>query len=396
MKRKVKNINLKHILILVVCLIIFNLCFNLIRNTIRKSNIYNVKSYEQVSVDYKGKAYFVFDEYVYNSFEGLSLKTNNDSLIRDDEKISETISINASTKANELKSFLNEIKDDEKLKKNLSKDQIISEIYNEKFSNLDLNYTDSINHKFKFLDSELEFLESYTDKKTIEAEKTGYYINDLDGYETLINKSNIDNFEMDSLNIERDDKDVKLKGLKYLNSKFYNILIEVDNFEKYENINFRNLKVKFDSKEYLVSDYKLVRSKDGRIFMNLYMNEGLTEAKNYRTKDISLTFNELKTFAVPSSSIVMKDGQTGVYSVDSGKVKFAAVKVIYEHEDKSYILTRKEDVYPKAKLDLIEENNANLNYDTSDEDYIETTEIHEFSEVLKNVDNVKIGDEYEY
>lgn len=396
MKRSKKIFTLKNLLVLLIVLIIFNMCFNLIKNTIRKSNIYTIKSYENVDVKVDAKAYFVFDEHVFNNFDQNQLKINGDNLFRDREKISETISIDASSKANDLIVFLNKVSKADYDASIPNVNSIINDIYNEKYSNLNFNYTDSINEKNKYLDQEKAFYESYLENKAIVSDKTGYYINKLDGYEGYINQVNMDNFTGDIFNINSKAKNEPILGLKYLNSKSYNVLLKIDDFEKYKDVNFSNLKVKYDVKEYLVSDFKIIKDSKGQSFINLYMNEGLSEAKNYRFKDVSLSFNQLKMLKVPSGSILDNDGQRGVYCVDSGKIVFSPVKEIYKNSGYTYVYTKKEDVFPRAKLELIEKNNSNLSYDAKDKNYINISEIGEFSEILINPDKAKIGDNYEY
>lgn len=391
MKSNNNKLGLKALLILIAFLMLLNFVISFIKNREKKANIYNVQSKVSIPITYSGKGTFVFDEYVIDAFENTEQKIDSSKIYRNDEKVIDKLSPEVNRRLKEQNDFLNALASN---KKTHERPFLISNIYNDDIYKIDYNYTDSINEKEKYKEKEIEFFENLKDKNAIIASKSGFYTSDIDGYESLLNKNNISNHTTDIFIAKYPEQKNSLKGLKYISNKSYDVILKINNFEKYNKVPFNKIKVVYDKDEYLVSNYNIHKNKNDETYIQLTLNEGLSEVFSKREANVKIIFNELNTFKVPHRAIVNMDGQDGVYTIDSGIIEFAPVKVVYTDKDYSYLHTNKESVFPKSYLDLVEENNNNLANDVNDKDYIKIVEINEFSNILLNTDNIKVGDRY--
>lgn len=398
MDNKQKSLALRLFLGLVILLIIINMARNYYLNRKRQANIYNVMGMVQTPITYKTQGVFVFDEFVIDAFEDTKASVDDDKLVRDRDKIIDTTDSKVNYKLKKQKTFLDGIKaptvnSNEITSESLDVDFYTS-IYHDKISDINLNYVDSLNEKFKYHEIYKNFVDSFFANDTILVNKTGFYISKLDGYESIINSSNIDSYTNDKLNFTNLEKDKLNVGLKYVNNKEYYILTQVENFEKYEKLGITDLSINMDGRKYYAASYEIQKDSEGISHIKIKMHEGLDRAIKKRISEIDINFNTIKTINIPTSAIYELNGRTGVYTVDSGVVEFAPVKEIYRIEDMSCVYTNPEDVYPQSYLDKVEENNKNLLYDSEDKNYIKLTEIQEYSNILLDKASYKVGDRY--
>lgn len=393
MKKGRNKLGLKAFFGLVIVLIFLNMLVSASKNKKRQNNIYNVMGMQESLIKYDSKAYFAFDEYVFDSVEDINIDVVDGKLIRSEEKIFDSANSQVNTNIKKQDEFL-----EKRPQKNSNEDKntMIDYLYQNRLSKLDLSFVDSINQRDNFTDKKKKIIKSYLSNDAFLVDRTGFYLTKVDGYESLINAANIDQFISDPFVIENIEKDKIQAGLKYINNKEYYILVEVDNLDEYLKLGIKDLSVSFDDQTYYVSDYSFKKSNEGKYFMKLRMNEGIDSAVKYRMTDISLNFRTIKALKIPQKAIYKVDGQTGVYTIDDGIIQFAPVKIIYndDYDNFAFVLTSPEDVLSKAYLDRVRKNNENLNNDKYDKDYINLYEIGEFSSILLDIGSNKVGDRY--
>lgn len=391
MKHRKNKLTIKICIALVFILIIINMIIKYSRNKSKQDNIYNVMGLEQTSIQFNSKAYFVFDEYSLDAFEGISSNLTEGKLIRNEEKLFDNANAQVNNSIKKQSEFL---KNRPKKKFDKNKVDIINSIYNNNLSKLDLSFLDSINDNKYFYEKKSDLIKSYINNDSFIVNTTGFYLSKVDGYESLINSNNIRYFSDDLFNINNIEKDKLQTGLKYVNNKEYHIITKIKNFDKYLSIGIDNLSISFDNQTFYDSNYEFVKGKNDEFYIIFKMNEGIDKAIKHRVSNIVINFKTFKSLKVPKKSIYYINKQAGVYTIDSGRVQFAPVKIIYTENDICSVLTSSEDVLSKSYLDLVRKNNQNLNNDTSDKNYISLYEIKEFSNILLDIGSYKVGDRY--
>lgn len=391
MKKTYNKLGLKLFIALIIALFIINMAINYSKNKKKQDNIYNVMGMEETKIKYKTKAYFVFDEYTIDSFEDINVNIDEKKLLRSEEKLFDGVNSQVNNKIKKQNEFINK----NSTKKNLKdKDEIIELLYDNKLSKLNFSFLDSINETDKFSKKKRDIINSYMSEDAFIVGDTGFYLTKTDGYESLINSSNIDAFNNDFFSIKNIEKDKLQTGLKYVNNKAYYILAKVENFEKYMDLGVDNLSISFDDQDFYVSDYTFSKDINDNYYLKFKMNEGIEKALNHRITDIEINFKNMNTIKIPEKAIHYKDDIQGVYCIDSGVIEFAPVKVLYREDGMCSILTNPEDVLSKSYLDLVKKNNDNLKNDRNDKDYIYISQIHEFSNILLELGSYKVGDRY--
>lgn len=391
MKHRKNKLSIKICITLFFILIIINMIIKYSRNKSKQDNIYNVMGLEQTSIQFNSKAYFVFDEYSLDAFEGISSNLTEGKLIRNEEKLFDNANAQVNNSIKKQSEFL---KNRPKKKFDKNKVDIINSIYNNNLSKLDLSFLDSINDNKYFYEKKSDLIKSYINNDSFIVNTTGFYLSKVDGYESLINSNNIRYFSDDLFNINNIEKDKLQTGLKYVNNKEYHIITKIKNFDKYLSMGIDNLSISFDNQTFYDSNYEFVKGKNDEFYIIFKMNEGIDKAIKHRVSNIVINFKTFKSLKVPKKSIYYINKQAGVYTIDSGRVQFAPVKIIYTENNICSVLTSSEDVLSKSYLDLVRRNNKNLNNDTSDKNYISLYEIKEFSNILLDIGSYKVGDRY--
>lgn len=391
MKKTRNKLGIKLFIALIFILIIINMLVSYSKNKKKQNNIYNVMGMAQTYIQYNSKAYFVFDEYCIDAFQGTNPSLSDGKLIRSEEKLFD----NANSQINNIVKKQNDfIKKRSKKKFNKSSSEIIDLMYDDDFSKLDLTFIDSINQNKDFSDNKTNSIKSYMDSDSILVNKTGFYLSKVDGYESLITTSNVDKFSGDFFNIKNLEKDKLQTGLKYVNNKEYHIITKVKNLEKYISLGVDNLSLTFDGQTFYASNYKFSKADGDEYYLIFKMNEGIDKAVKHRMSNVVINFKTFNSLKVPKKAIHYIKDQAGVYTIDSGTVQFAPVKIIYTENDSCSILTSSNEVLTQSYIDLVNKNNANLNNDKSDKNYIPLIEIKEFSNILLDKGSYKVGDRY--
>ncbi len=189
------------------------------------------------------------------------------------------------------------------------------------------------------LKEEIETLESKNINYTeIEAPSSGYYVNNLDGYETALNYH-----EAEKLTVEQIEKALEAKPTKsteasgkLVSSYLWYIVGTVDtqytkSFPVGKNItvNFpgedlENISMKVESAESVKGTLKVVLS-------STLMNETLA---NMRIEDVEVIEHSYEGYKIPSEAIRFnKENSSGVYVLRGKIISFIEVEILYSQEE---------------------------------------------------------------
>ncbi len=172
---------------------------------------------------------------------------------------------------------------------------------------------------------------------------SGVLLNKIDGYEDILNPYDIDleNFEF---NIPGDvKKDMTIDGSKIVNNNFFYLYFKTltSNLSKRLEVG-DTIKIKI-GKDYLNGRIEQILDIDKETKFLIKFDEGFKIVENKRFLNFKLIKDEEKTFLVPTSSIIEKDGIWGVYVKNpSGIVKFVAVKIVGEEEKNTFVSAGKD------------------------------------------------------
>lgn len=407
MKKGKFKFNKNLILFLVITSLLIYWVYTLLTGYIKQSNIYNVDTMEFTDIKINTNGLLVFDEYVYDTFDNTTINIDPDKIIRNGESVDETISVQANSNATSVENYLlakrlinrddtedDEIEEASTLSEPIAKESsLVKAIQSNNIKTLNIDFLDTINEKDLLAEVKIQEIDSFIKNKYIMLDKSGYMLTKLDGYETLINKSNIDKFDADMFDITKLEEEF-IPGLKYMSNKNYQIIAKIDNYDKYEDFNFSSMTLEIDKKELLISSYEILRDKYNNVYIIFQMNEGLDSLKDKRIINLNINLGRINTLKIPNKTIISKGDQTGVYTLINGIVRFAPVKVITIQDDYSLIRHRKEDIFSQAYLQLVDRNNSRFNYDVSNPNYINIYELQEFSKIILNPENLKEGVSY--
>ncbi len=167
---------------------------------------------------------------------------------------------------------------------------------------------------------------------------SGVLINEVDGYEDILNPYEIDleNFEF---KIPSDkDENKTIDGSKIVNNNFFYLYFKVPNSKLNGKSEIGDrIKIKLE-KEYLNGEVKDLFD-DGKStkFLTKF-DEGFKLIENTRFLDFKLVKDEEDAFLIPTSSLVKKDELWGAYVKNpSGIVEFKAVKIISEDGKNTFV-----------------------------------------------------------
>lgn len=377
----------KIILLIIVLALGIIIIYNYGKRKEKENNLYKLGSSEQVPIKLSARGICIFNERLVNvsnsDKKGVTLRPSL-TLLRNKDKIADKEDLRL---------------EDEKIstepraaqKEGYPLSELIKKLESTEIYKLALSSKDSINEINKFYKAP----NKDESDKSIRAVQSGYLANFTDGYEEILGPDNVWTLFDEGL---EENKKVTLnyRQKKFVDNKFYYILADVKDFDKYEGIKIQNLPVQFmDSKKtFNAGEYTVLRTSNKRPYLLITMYEGIDHALTNRIKDLSIEINKLRLMKIPTSAIKYNGKNQGVYLLNAGKVQFARVKNLYESDNYSYCLYRKEDLFSKAYLDRVEKNNRKLGYKSSDEDYIDIYELKDYSTIILDPRGLKEGDKY--
>lgn len=209
----------------------------------------------------------------------------------------------------------------------------------------DYNYLKKNREELNYLKNKYSVISEVLSKngENLKVPVSGVLLNKIDGYEDILNPYDIDleNFEF---NIPGDvKKDMTIDGSKIVNNNFFYLHFKTltSNLSKRLEVG-DTIKIKI-GKDYLNGRIEQILDIDKETKFLIKFDEGFKIVENKRFLNFKFIKDEEKTFLVPTSSIIEKDGIWGVYVKNpSGIVKFVAVKIVGEEEKSTFVSAGKD------------------------------------------------------
>lgn len=189
------------------------------------------------------------------------------------------------------------------------------------------------------LKEEIDSLESKNVKYTeVEAPASGYYINNLDGYETTLNYAEADKLTIEQIEkaVEAEPSEAAFASGKLVSSYLWYLAGVVDtkhtkSFPVGKNIivNFpdeglENVSMKVESAEAVNGKLKVILS-------STLMNETLA---NMRIENVEIVEQSYSGYKIPSNAIRFdKENHSGVYVLRGKIISFIEVEILYSQEE---------------------------------------------------------------
>lgn len=203
--------------------------------------------------------------------------------------------------------------------------------------------TEEMNTQLEQLETQASALESSVIGKTrkITSEYSGYFCESLDGYESILKASNIDDLTLQDLNIEPehvDSGDNPFSSVKIIqgNSWFFAAEISDTDAKRFQNIQNVSLRFAQLSEEVPATVYRLADDPDSDktllVLRSLVFNEELV---GMRIQGADIIFASYTGLRVPKEAVHMQetsDGEEvmGVYVMVNGMTSFKPIEVLYE------------------------------------------------------------------
>lgn len=321
---------------LLVILILISFAFEIINENKRQNNLYNIENPIYIDSELVLPSVAIYNELVLDNFDGIDIEIDNSNVYRADTIVENTNNNLALDRFNNLNNL--------NIRNILPKDTnefnyIKRDIFNKNFNNLDIDYLNGINLNKNLSESTLNYINSYLSNHSVYMIESGYLIDYYDGYESLLN---IDNLNLDLNILESNKKELnKMTGLKYVDNKYYNIVTYVDDFniidkEKLKQIGLSIVREDEES-DILQAVYQDTIILDKGYLLVFKLFDGIEETLDNRFFDIRLKMDKIKTYKIPKSSIVERNGIEGVLYLKGNIVNFTPIKIIKEDGDKVFI-----------------------------------------------------------
>lgn len=358
-------------LLIFAAFLLFAAIFQKYSSISKQNNLYNVGQLLTKENYIETKAFLVFDEIVYDNFSGQKLNINENMVYRTGQNIDGT---NNPISMNQTKVMLNSYKAN-KGSSGIDYDKAKEALLNNRYADMNFSYFSSINSDEDFSSKTLNYLNQVNNDKLIRFKESGYIVNHIDGYESLINMNNLNDTNFDFLLNSENISIEPILGLKYLNNKKYYFICVLDKSDIKIN-DLKKIKVVYDNKE-INANLESYGIRNNKRILVYKSYDGLNHFKDKRFVDIRLKFDSYEGFSIPKSALFEKDGINGVYGLDNNKIKFYPLSVISSQGDNIFVSRDLNQIFSRA---LIE----NINIDR----------LEEFTKILINPKNFKEGDSY--
>lgn len=180
------------------------------------------------------------------------------------------------------------------------------------------------------------------------SEHAGIISYEIDGLEQVLKPKDFENYSYDKLDLDKigqinDPKLIEnISGgsplFKVIDDYIWHIALKVDDERILEFDEGQAFNVELKRGNILRGEIVKINLEDLRGVMIIEFKDGLHEYYNDRVMDISLIKSQTKAYSIPSESILVKDGQDGVYiNHIYGLVRFMPVKIIGEDGNVTYV-----------------------------------------------------------
>lgn len=280
------------------------------------------------------------DASVYTRLESAKEEFSRLSTLNNQNGVNE---LNSEKLNEEIKSAYNDVMDDI-LSDNYQNIAQSIEIFNDKSATKQIMSDGSIDlsEKLTSLEDEIESLEGENIKYTeIKAPSSGYYINNLDGYETALNYEEVFSLSAEQITkaIESKPQESSANSGKLVSSYLWYIAGVVDAEHSKDFPVGKNITVNFPDEG--LADLKMkvesAENIDGKITVILsstLMNETLA---NMRIENVQVVEESYSGYKIPVKAVRFdEENNSGVYVLRGKIISFIAVEIIYSEED--YVL----------------------------------------------------------
>lgn len=334
----------------------------------KKNNIHNVGQSKVVDIVKNAKGLLIFDEFSLDNYINQRVNMNKLTVYGVNDVVQGTSVSQAITNARIMLKSKTE---------NVSKLELksaVNNILNENYNKLNINYFSKITKQDINSDRIKELLEILTSYRAIKLQESGFILNKLDGFEGIVNKNDLENF--DKLNFKISSVNSDINGLKYVNNKRFYILTEYDYDDLSKDFN-SNVKIQYNGKSYRAESIKRVIS-GNKIKVIYQLMDGIEDFIGKRQVDISINLGKNEGFFVPKSSIISDGTYSGVYLLSNNVIDFVPVSII--GEESNYYFVKNNNKLINTSIKIIDKLNINR--------------IKDFSEVLISPKGYNEGERY--
>lgn len=209
----------------------------------------------------------------------------------------------------------------------------------------DINFQDIIDG----INNELEMLEGQQlSHETINANGSGYYIANVDGYENAFSYDEIESIspeQVDAL-LEGEKAEVSddVMGKLVTGFNWYIVCkLEIEDIAELEAGSFVTVDFPYSSTQALKAEVVAVNvSGADTAAVVLRCNVMDEELANMRIEDIEIIFNSITGFRVPAEAVREVDGVKGVYILRSNSVTFREINIVWSEED--YVICKDDEI----------------------------------------------------
>ena len=316
-----------------------------------KKNIYVVNDICKINNEINTNAMTIKDEYIYLNGEN----------VRPVENIKYPVGSNVITVPNELNTKMTtkyiddmmndlEVNHEDRTRQtydisDLDLKKISNDIRNKRYDNKllsEYNRKKNITEEEYFhKKKELSILKEVLNSKNslIKTQVSGVVKNNIDNYEDFL-KYNSSMLINDDFYVRNCEKEYNGPGLSIVDSMNLLLVFNVESSKLKRNLKAGDeIEIVFDKNTYtaIIREIKVNGSK-----LNIIcdMDDGINILMNKRFVNIKLIDQKSKSYKIPKSSIIEKNGTQGVYiKKDTGITKFVAVKVLKSDDKFLYVST---------------------------------------------------------
>lgn len=192
---------------------------------------------------------------------------------------------------------------------------------------------------------------------SIKADRSGYFVSGIDGYETVLSTDNLEDLTPEKIkNIKPEETDKNAIGKIVFDYDWYLVaLVSANDALKYKEGDELTVKTSIRNNPSLsvrVAKINMSEQRDEATIV-LVCQEMNSELANVRNSNITIVSKEYSGLKVPKKALRVVDGKTGVYVVSGLSIKFVKINVIYTTDE--YILCEQVTENSSSVLRLYDE-----------------------------------------
>lgn len=344
-----------------------------ITNYSKNKNIYNIGNSEKYTKYKKAKGVAVFNEFVFENFDDIEIEDFKYKVFRANQFIGNTENNTALENARKINNINLKTDNNKNIDENYF-ENIKSNIIKDKLNNIELY---DINNT-KFYSKLNKYLDDYINNSEISFNESGYLINFIDGYESIYNLEDKELYNNIIENITNKNNINKISGLKYLDSKKFNIILVIDDINDIDKSILNEAIIRINNKDYNASLFSSSLYND-KVILNYTLTHGIEDF----IEDRFIEKGEIKlltidTYRIPEDAIVELEGSKGFYYIDNTIVKFQPVEIVDKEDNFFIVSSQVSRAFPNKIGD------ANILFDS----------IQPFTDIIIRPNDIKEGDKY--